>query len=227
MEPHPNEPLDPQPSPKREATGASDPGAAGRQTPLQAEIIRIGGTLSPKDLFAASKLAHRGRPSDAIVVAAVFSALSLGLGVTSAVTRQSGWLAIAAICLVLAIGVGLEAFRSARRVKRCWRQQRGIFRPQRVEITEEGIRQQTDESSAAYRWNAFSKYAASQRVVILHFDPPEALMHSMHDHLIVPRAFFPAHADWDVFVRLVERKLPKKEQKRGLWGNPTGDRQPR
>ncbi len=210
MEPHPNEPTDPQPSPTREATGASDRDAAGREAPSQAEIIRIGGILSPTDLFAANKLAHRERPSDAIVVAAVFLALSLGMGVTSVVTRQSGWLGLAAICLALAIGIGVEGLRSARRITRCWRQQQGIFRPQRVEITQEGIRQQTDESSAAYRWNAFSKYAASERVVILHFDPPEAFMHSMRGYLIIPRELFPFDADWDRFVGLVQGKLPKK-----------------
>jgi hypothetical protein len=210
MEPQPNEPFDPHASPKREATGASDRDVAGREAPSQAEIIRIGGILSPKDLFAANKLAHRERPSDAIVVAAVFFALSLGLGVTSAVTHQSGWLGLAAISLVVAIGIGLEALYAARRIKRCWRQQRGIFRPQRVEITEEGIRQQTDGSSVAYRWNAFSKYAASKRVVILHFDPPEALMHSMRGYLIIPRELFPSEGDWDRFVRLVQGKLPKK-----------------
>ena len=214
-ESHRNEPTDPHPSAKRQMTAGSDQDPGSGEASSKGEIIRIGGTLSRKDLFAANKLAHQEKPSDVIVVVVAFSALFLGSCVGCAVTRDSGWLFFAAIFLALAVGLGLGAFRSARRIDRYWRHRRGIFRPQRVEITEEWIRQQTDDNSVAYRWTALSQYAASKRVVILHFDPPEAFMHSMRGYLILPREFFPGDADWDRFLRLVGRKVPKKYRERG------------
>jgi hypothetical protein len=218
IEPQPNEPFDRHASPKRDAAPGSDQDREAGEADSPGEIIRIGGTISPKDLFSANKLTHQEKPSDAIVVVAMFLLVSLGICVGAVVTRESGLLFLAAMFLVVAIGLGFSAFRSVRRLDQDWRQQRGIFRPQRIEITEEGIGQQMEDRSAAYRWNAFSKYAASKRVIILHFDPPDGwFMHSMRGYLVIPREFFPSDADWHRFLQLVQRKLPKRYRERKPW----------
>ncbi len=174
------------------------------------EVLRIQGVLSQKDLFGANKLLGKEKPSDALSAASIFLLLFLAtLG--PAVAIHFAIMLLAAFFLALAIGFGYAGLRSARRIDRYWRQQRGVFRFQQIEITEEGIRQQTEDTSAAYQWDVFARYTASKRVMILHFDPPQGQMYySARGCLIIPREFFLSDTDWDRFVRLVRGKLPKK-----------------
>lgn len=210
-----NKPFQAQASAQNEAAGGGDRDGPSREAPAQSEAIRVEGTMLPKDLFAANKLAGKERPSTVIWLVGTFSTLFLGICVASVVSGEFEALFLAAIFLALAIGIGLRAFYMDRRVDRCWRQRRGIFRPQRIEITEEGVGQQMENCSTRYRWNAFSKYAASRRVLILHFDPPDVwFVHTMRGHLIIPRQFFSTDAEWERFVRLVQSKLPKKYRDR-------------
>ena len=177
---------------------------------MPGEVLRIQGVLSQKDLFGANKLMGKERPSDALSVASLFLFLFLAT-FGAAITSHFALMILAALFLALATGFGYAGFRLVRRVDRYWRQQRGVFRFRQIEITEKGIRQQTKNSSAAYQWNVFAKYAATKRLVILHFDPPDGQMYYCAGGcLIIPREFFLSDTDWDRFVRLVRGKLPKK-----------------
>ena len=180
------------------------------------EVLRIQGVLSPKDLFAANKLRGKDKPSDGFSAASLFLFFFLGtLG--AAIGVHFAFIILVLIFLALALGFAYAALRAARRIDRYWRDQRGVFRPQQIEITEQGIRQQTEEISAAYRWNVFATHTASKRVVILDFDPPQGpWCHSTFGCLVIPREFFLCDADWDRFVRLVRRKLPKRYRE-GRW----------
>jgi hypothetical protein len=174
------------------------------------EVLRIEGVLAPRDLFHANQLKGRERPADAIHVAVVFLMVFLGTAVP-AITEHFGLAVLAAFFLALAVGFGYTGLRAARRIDRYWRQQRGVFQFRQIEITAEGIRQQTEDSSVACRWNVFAEYTASKRVVMLHFDVPKGFMyHSALECLIIPREFFVSDADWRRFVRLVRGTLPKK-----------------
>jgi hypothetical protein len=204
-----------QASAQKDAAGGGDRDGPSREAPAQSEAVRIEGTMLPKDLYGANKLAGKEKPSNVLWAVGVFSALFFVACVASVASGEFGPWFPAPLFLAVALGIGGRALYSVRCVNRCWRQGRGVFRRQHVEITEEGIRQQMDDRWTAYRWSAFSKYAASRRVLILHFDPPDGwFLHTMRGYLIVPRQFFPSDAEWDRFVELVRSKLPRKYRDR-------------
>ena len=173
------------------------------------EVLRVEGVLAPKDLFLANNLKAAQKPGDAITLAVVFFMIFLGTAIP-AVIEQRGFVYLAAVFLALAIGFGSVGFPAARRIDRYWRDKRGVFQFRQIEISEEGIRQQSEDSSAEYRWDVFGTYTATKRVVMLEFDPPEGYVyHFAFGQLLIPREFFLCDADWNRFVRLVRRKLPK------------------
>jgi hypothetical protein len=84
---------------------------------------------------------------------------------------------------------------------------------QQIEIFDEGIKHQTAVGTAVYRWAAFSKFTSSDRVVLVHFDPPvDILYQPPQAFLIIPSAFFADEAEWNRFLGIVQQKLPKKYQ---------------
>ena len=210
-----NKPLHAQASSESEAAGRADPQVPGREASAESEVIRAEGAISPGDLFGANKLANKEKPFDVIWPVGMSSMLFLGICVGSAVARDFEALPGAAIFLAIGLGVGVRALYRLRRVSRSWREGRGLFQAQTVEISEEGIRQQMEDRSTAYRWNAFSKYAASKRVLILHFDPPDGwFVHTMRGYLIISRQLFPSDGEWERVVQLIQRKLPRRYRDR-------------
>ncbi len=217
MQPPPEENFNPYASPKSEALldgqDADDLG-----TLAAGEVIEIEGVLSPKDLFHACRLAQRGEPRDSFVgcaIIVVFVALPWAIVFSGVkmIPFAAAWVCLLGLAVIAR--VGYAAVRQARLIYRYWHAQRGIFRPQRIEITDSGVRQQTEAGLAAYRWTAFSKCASSERVLVLHFDPPATLVYDPPAAaMVIPRAFFTSDGQWEHVVRVVRKKLPEKYQEK-------------
>lgn len=212
--------FNPYASPEPEAPWARDGGLHDLRFPAAGEVVRLEGVISPRDLFHANRLVNRSTPSDAIGCAIVLLFMLLPWGfILSAwgVPNAMRWTCLAV--LVLAAVLGNIAFSHARRMHRCWHRGRGIFGPQRIEIAVSGIRQETEAGLAVYQWTAFSKYVASNRVVLLEFDPPSAVFYEPPSaFLVIPRTFFTNDGEWIRFVNFVKAKLPQKyRESRNDW----------
>lgn len=72
----------------------------------------------------------------------------------------------------------------------------------RIAITAEGIRFVNEYEDVMQRWSAFSKFRASQRVVLLYFG------HNPSFVRVISRAWFSLDSEWSRFLAYVARKLP-------------------
>ena len=212
MESQPDEPLNPYASPKSDLISGSGQWPEAPQALAQGEVLRLEGTISPKDLFHANSLTSRPGPSDVFgcIILLFFMLLPWGVLLSMGIGPIGGLLT-ALFGLGLSVFAGCKALGKLRQINRYWRHQRGVCQPQRVEVSDAEIRQQTETGWSVYRWSAFSRYTGSRRVVVLHFDPPGAFLYEPPQaFLLLPRTFFASQADWDRFVRLVHEKLSAK-----------------
>jgi hypothetical protein len=206
-----DEPFNPYASPQSELV-AADGRVASEDVLAAGEVIRVEGVLTPQDLFHANNLAGRPAPSDAVGCVLVMGFTLLPWAVILAMwTGPLGPLSVAMAGLALAIYAAWSAFVQLRRVRRYWRERRGVCSVQRIEISHDEIRHQTEAGAAVYRWSAFSKHSSSPRVVLLHFDPPGSFLYDPpQSFLLVPRSLFAGDGEWNRFVTLVQQKLPKQ-----------------
>ncbi|MHC4406610.1 MAG: YcxB family protein [Planctomycetota bacterium] len=217
MQPLPDEDFNPYASPSAEPSRRDGEAPDDSEGTGLTEGITVEGIVSPKDLVRGGDADSRSAPQDAIgcalVLVFVFLPWGLLLATQGVPFALGGTLALV---LILTLLIGHMAFRQARLLQRLWHARRGVFRPQRIEITNEGIRQETDEGVSAYRWTAFSRHAVAKRAILLHFEPPSTLFYDPpSSFVVIPRAFFASDAEWEVLLKLVKQKLPAKPRRKG------------
>ena len=135
MESQPDEPLNPYASPKSDVAPGSGEGPQTQDALAHGEVIRLEGTISPKDLFHANKLTTRPEPSDVFGCMFLLVFVLLPWGVM--LSMWVGWLGAALTALFglcIAVSVGCRALLKTRQIHRYWRHQRGVCQPQRIEI---------------------------------------------------------------------------------------------
>jgi hypothetical protein len=157
------------------------------------DAIFMEGTVTFDDWRKAALLhlgARRWFPKSLITL------LLLVLGVVLLAQGNGGYLAAGFVGLVLlAIWVvGPWQLRTA------WKSSR--IEPLRRYITEDGIQTDTPTVRTVMAWEALSKHRISQDMVLLYTAP--AILYYWY-----PRRFFQREEDWNAFLVLVQRKLPR------------------
>jgi hypothetical protein len=89
------------------------------------------------------------------------------------------------------------------RIKKACKIGKGPFAQTESIISEEGYESQQEVMVAKVLWSAFSKYRYSDRLVVLFQDG------SPNSIAILPRNKFQTPEDWECFIDLLDRKMPR------------------
>jgi hypothetical protein len=176
--------------------------------------VRIGGALTRKELYHAMKVGRGSSPGGTAVGCAVMALLwILPWGILALVSKlaHSGVVLLTMLIGGLIIGITFDWIKQLRRLERHCRLRAGVFEAQNVVISDSQIEFTSQTSRAVHQWGAFSCYSRSDRVLLLHFDPPASTFYDPPAaFVIVPRSFFRDAGQWERFVEFIAARLPKK-----------------
>jgi hypothetical protein len=168
--------------------------------------IHISGSLSLKDYFYGMRLYRRRINRIALLSGIIGMLLFDGLIFYSEISEGNFrgviftfFLSLAGFFVVVTILRGLIHWR----IKKACTIGKGPFAQTESIISEEGYESQQEVMVAKVLWSAFSKYRYSDRLVVLFQDG------SPNTIVILPRNKFQTPEDWECFIDLLDRKMPR------------------
>jgi hypothetical protein len=189
----------------KESERPSLPPSANKPNEPLAQPIRISGALTMEDYFRGGRLGKRWQKRFFISVCII--GLLVVWGIDYEEFLQGNYLTIAVITtILLAIWtlfyIGAQWLVHSRFRKAC-ASGKGVFAPTEGIITEEDYEVHQEIGDAKYRWSAFSKFRSTDQVAVLFVEG------SPFHFGIIPRGKFQTQHDWECFIGLLDRKLPR------------------
>jgi membrane protein implicated in regulation of membrane protease activity len=199
-----NRDLDPGPSTSKAASNGPPGDAADEWRVRVPHPIRAKGSLSAEDLIGASELTGQMlSPVAVIVVLVVVTPLVGGLFLLKEGLSTLTLVIGVAVPIFVVVAVFFQCRLTRRRLNRTAEELEESVGPMEFAITDEAFASKSKAAEWRRTWNGFSKWMRSDRVVLLY---PQ----SSTEYLVVPRSFFAGDDDWNLFLRLLESKLPRK-----------------
>lgn len=168
--------------------------------------IHISGSLSLEDYLYGFKLARRKLMRYIWVVCiVVFSILCIWeVNQVFFDVHEIGVIVVFVIFLITAI-FALKAlfWIFNRRNKKLVARGKGPFANTDIFISEEGYEARSELASGKVSWAIFSQFRSSDRMVVLYYDGNPNL------YLFFPRSKFQTPEDWECFIGLLDRKMPR------------------
>jgi hypothetical protein len=168
--------------------------------------IRISGSLSLQDYFRGVRLGRRRVHRFLLLLClAVLILLWVTAYRDKSIERDIAPIIVLTIVIPLVwlgVFVGVRWFTNLR-VRKSHALGKGPFAPTEAFITEDGYEVHRETVNANTLWSAYCKYRHSDEVAVLFLDGNPNMF------VLVPRNHFQTQHDWDCFLGLLERKLPR------------------
>jgi hypothetical protein len=185
---------------------APDGGHRQMDHPPLVKPIHISGSLSLEDYFYAMRLYRRRIQHFALLFGIICIILVDVLFFYSEISEGdfrgvivTFFLSLVGFFVVVIILRSLVNWR----IKKACTIGKGPFAQTESIISEEGYESQQEVMVAKVLWSAFSKYRYSDRLVVLFQDG------SPNSIAILPRNKFQTPEDWECFIDLLDRKMPR------------------
>jgi hypothetical protein len=174
----------------------------------RSQAIVAEGWITEEDFFESQRLNRGPGRFVALFVGLTVIALAGG-GLHFLQENLTGFVMISLAIIAVYLLVATLAFPRIA-AKRAWRQAMSLREPLRRVITPEVVQMLTPDTNVVLRWNMYSAFRRSERIVLLYLREHPKMF------TVVPRHTFASDEDWGRFVALVEEKLPRN--KPGLAG---------
>lgn len=163
--------------------------------------ILLTGSMSIKDVLRTQILILRRRWFYAFLTLGTYIAFVLVLGMFSPDSSLFGNTFMFLGLIVMPAILPLTLFMIFLRLRRDSKLKIGIFAVTETRLANDGIHTSMTDNEMTIEWSSFSRYLASEHVVLL-------FLEESNDHLIVARSKLVQEDDWPVLLSFLKARFP-------------------
>ena len=163
--------------------------------------IQLRGSMSVRDVLMTQALLLRHRWFYAALTLGIYISFVLALGLLSPNGLFGSTFMVLGLIIMPAI-LPFTLMMIFLRLRRDANQQVGIFAATETRLSDDGIHTQMDQSDPALKWASFSRFLASEHVILL-------FLKDSNDHLIVARSKLVDPEDWSKLLQFLSQRYAR------------------
>jgi hypothetical protein len=191
--------------PVEDRQSAASPSPNKPNEPL-VEPIRTSGALSLADYYYGVRLGRRRLRRFALLIFFVAPLLYLFWALNPRITFDNLGMVILIYLIAISLGgIGILIIQWLRngRVRKIYAAGKGVFAHTESVMYENHYETRQEVMVAKVMWSMFCKFRYSDRLVVMYYDGNPFVFG------IIPRSKFQTQHDWECFIGLLDRKMPR------------------